>query len=435
MSSLTVTDSRVESLRAFIAGSDEPQWLRDVRSRALDRFESLPWPTTQDEEFRRSDVSMYDFDSYSFAVGRTEAAAVENPVGLAGTLTFRGTTATRYSLADGLAEKGVVVTCLADFVARPFPDEVVAAVQDALLAGVANADNRLALWHYVTMTHGAVVYVPTFVEIAEPFLVTMEEDGEDGLRAPQLVVVGAEGARFRVAHRQLGVEDGEVLVNEAVDIVAGDAGEVEYYGFQNINIDSSAISNGLGRVGRDATLHHYNAVFGGLFSKYRFDAQMDGPGADAFLGGVYFPHEDQHVDLRTVQHHVAGQAHSLTLYKGAVTGEAHSVFQGLISVDHDALGTDAYLTNNNLLLGNDGRSDSIPTLQINTDEVRCSHGSTTGTLDELQAFYLMSRGFSFRDARHMLVLGFIDEVVEKFPEVLVDEIHPVVEERITETDD
>ena len=113
------------------------------------------------------------------------------------------------------------------------------------------------------------------------------------------------------------------------------------------------------------------------------------------------------MDLRTVQNHVSPKAHSLTLYKGAVQDEAHSVYQGLIRVDHEALSTDAYLTNNNLILSEEARSDSIPTLQINTDEVRCSHGSTTGKLDPRQLYYLYSRGYSPAEAKRILVRGFL----------------------------
>ena len=213
-------------------------------------------------------------------------------------------------------------------------------------------------------------------------------------------------------------------------MVVGNAGQIEYFGMQNVNIDSSVISNAVATVGRDATFRSYVAVFGGLFSKYRLDAVMVGEGGDAFLGGVYFPHEDQHVDLRTVQRHISPKAHSLTLYKGAVTDEARSVFQGLISVDHDALSTDAYLTNNNLILGDDAQADSIPTLEIHTDEVRCSHGSTIGKLDAGQIYYLETRGYSPDEAKRMLVEGYFEEILGKYPETVSDEIHLLLVDRI-----
>lgn len=434
MSTATCNDSSLETLEQYIASLDEPSWLREVRSSAFERFSALEWPTRQDEEFRRTDLSSYDFDSWSFETAARSISEVENPVGLSGMITFEGTRGTRRSIASQLSRKGIILADFAEVAAGALPDEVSRLVAAALMRGVSNADNKLTLWHYVTMTHGAVLYVPKFLELKEPFMISFDDDGSEQLRAPQVVVVGDTGARFSLVHRSRNAAAGEVLYNEGVDIDVGDSGKVEYFLMQNVNIDSTYISNGLGTVGRDATLHMYSAVFGGMLSKYRFDAEMNGEGGDAYLGGVYFPHEDQHVDLRTVQRHLGRKAHSLTLYKGAVICEAHSVYQGLISVDHDALSTDAYLTNNNLLLGDQAQADSIPTLQINTDEVRCSHGSTTGKLDKRQLYYLESRGYSPMEAQHLLIQGFFEEVIGHYPENVLDELHQIVEARICECD-
>ncbi len=434
MSSQTIHDTTAESIERFIADRKEPEWITEVRRTALDRFRDMEWPTTQDEEFRRSDVSNYRFDRYQPIVTGGVPAGVEVPVVHSGIIEFHGTSAQRRALAEGLAEKGVVFISLEEAIADELDGSVADAVKEALLKGVANADNRLSLWHYATITHGVILYVPRFLELKDPFVVSLydDEDGEEIFRSPQVVAVAAEGARFSLVVKTTQAEEGEILYNEGVDIVVGDAGQVEYFALQNVNIDSTYISNGIASVGRDATYHGYTAAFGGMFSKYRFDAEMVGAGGDAFLGGAYFPHEDQHIDLRTVQRHLGTNAHSLTLYKGAVTDEAHSVYQGLISVDHDALSTDAYLTNNNLVLGDDAQADSIPTLQIHTDEVRCSHGSTTGKLDARQLYYLETRGYSPEEARHILVQGFFEQVLGHYPEVVSDELHEIIERRITD---
>ena len=432
MSTATYNDSTVETLEKYISALEEPKWLSSVRTAALDRFREIDWPNRQDEEFRRTDVSSYDFDSYSFEPTGGSAAEVENPVGLSGTITFEGARTLRRSLASGLQEKGVLLLGFDEIARGTLPQAVAEQVANTLMKGVENADNRLSLWHYVTMTHGALLYVPTFLELSDPFQVSFNETGDHVLRSPEVVVMGDTGARFTVLHRLSNTPEGELLVNEGIDIHVGDSGRVDYFLMQNVNIDSTCFSNGLGTVGRDATLHMYSAVFGGLLSKYRFDAEMTGAGGDAFLGGVYFPHEDQHVDLRTVQRHLGPKAHSLTLYKGAVICEAHSVYQGLIHVDHDALSTDAYLTNNNLLLGDEAQADSIPTLQINTDEVRCSHGSTTGKLDKRHLYYLETRGYTPEEARHLLIQGYFEEILAHYPEVVQDELHEIVEARICE---
>ncbi len=434
MSVYSVTDSSIKTLEAFLAERREPGWLLDVRSAALRRFREMEWPTAEDEEFRRSDVSSYDFDGFAFEFAEGSNADVENPVGQSGSITFEGTAVLRKSISAEAAEKGAVLVSLQEAAAGGISEQLAERVHDVLLQGINNAGNRLALWHYATMTHGVIAYVPRFVELADPFVVTFDERGDGILRSPQLVAIGEEGARFAVVQRARGSAEGEVLFNEGVDVHVGDAGQIEFFGFQNVNIDSTYISNGLAAVGRDATFRSYSSVFGAMFSKYRIDVEMRGEGGDAFIGGVYFPNEDQHIDMRTEQRHLSTRAHSLTLYKGAITDEAHSVYQGLIHVDHDALNTDAYLTNNNLLLSDDGRADSIPTLQINTNEVRCSHGSTVGKLDPRHIYYLGTRGYSPEEARHILVQGFFEEILERYPDAVSDEIHEVVESRIGSID-
>jgi Fe-S cluster assembly protein SufD len=131
-----------------------------------------------------------------------------------------------------------------------------------------------------------------------------------------------------------------------------------------------------------------------------------------------------------VQDHRGRNTGSRTFYKGAVKDEARSIYQGLIKVDHDAPQTDAYLTNNNLILNDGARSDSIPSLQINTDDVKCSHGSTTGRIDQRQLFYLLTRGYSPTEARVMLVQGFFEELIARAPAIVQEDVRAEVEERL-----
>ena len=184
MSVQTFSSSSVDALRSFVDGRDEPQWLRDVREAALARFAEMAWPTAQDEEFRRTDVSMYDFDSYSFEIAEGANAVVENPVGQSGSLAFSNTAAIRRSLAAELEGKGVVFVSLEEAINGGIDEALAARVRSVLMKGLENADNRLTVWHYATMTHGAILFVPRFVELSDPFVVTFDEDGDGTLRAP-----------------------------------------------------------------------------------------------------------------------------------------------------------------------------------------------------------------------------------------------------------
>jgi Fe-S cluster assembly protein SufD len=417
----------------FIEGQDEPSWLSALRKKAYEVYTGQGWPTTQDEEWRRSDISMYNFEDLAFEPATaTEAGELEENDEYAGEIRFSNTGEVGTYLRQDLKEQGVLFGSWK----RLFSDGIDPGLQtrlEALLArGIDKSDNKVATWHYAVITHGVFLYVPQFVEIEEPFVINFSESGDETLRAPHIAVSLDTGARAQIVERINGEEEGEVIYNEGIDIEVGEGGEAKFFSIHNLNIDSSVFSNAHGAIDRDGTLLHTTGAFGGMFGKYRVDADLLGPGSDALMDGIYFAHEDQHFDLRTIQRHAAPNAHSDTLYKGAVTGESHTVFQGLIRVEHDATQTDAYLTNNNLLLSDEARSDSIPSLQINTDDVRCSHGSTTGKLDKKQFFYLLSRGYSPTEARRMLVEGYFEAVLSLYPEVSQEQIREIIAERIAE---
>ena len=428
-----------EGMHAFVETRREPEWMRTIRRKAQDRFADMEWPTTSDEEWRRTDISMYDFDAYSYEseIG-PPPETVDVPEGYAGVLHFDGVRATRAALDPALAEKGVVFTSLSHLLAeenenhaetrRSFFDHLERIMEHSATTG----DNRMYAWHYTLWNFGAVLYVPRNVVVEKPLLVEFHQSGADMVRFPHVAVVVEEGADAKVIEWITGDAEGETVVNEGFDGYVGPGAHLGYFAVHNLNIDSSTFSNGTIRVDRDASLHHFVTLFGGLLSKTRFDANLIGQGADVVLDGLYFGHEDQHMDLRTVQNHKAPHANSRTFYKGAVQGEARSIYQGMIGVDHGAVQTDAYLTNNNLILNDGARADSIPGLQINTDDVKCSHGSTTGKIDADQLFYLRSRGFSMMEARSMLVQGFFDELITRVPEVIQEPLRDTVITRIRE---
>jgi Fe-S cluster assembly protein SufD len=136
------------------------------------------------------------------------------------------------------------------------------------------------------------------------------------------------------------------------------------------------------------------------------------------------------MDLRTVQHHKAGGSYSRSFYKGAVKDSGRTVYQGLIEVLPTAPKTDAYLTNRNLILNDGARADSIPGLRINQDDVRCSHGSTTGRIDPAQVFYLQTRGLAPREAARLLVTAYFQELVDLMPEEMKARVSAAVEQRV-----
>jgi Fe-S cluster assembly protein SufD len=165
--------------------------------------------------------------------------------------------------------------------------------------------------------------------------------------------------------------------------------------------------------GRDALITSVNAAVGSRRARLENTVRIDGPGADVRLYGISVATGEQEFDQRTLQIHTAGQAKSDLLFKNALLGKARTIFSGLIKVAPDAQRTDAYQTNRNLLLSPDAEADSLPGLEIEANDVKCSHGATTGQVDENELFYLRARGIPLEAAQELLAQGFLEEVIAK----------------------
>ncbi|HKJ02643.1 MAG TPA: Fe-S cluster assembly protein SufD, partial [Longimicrobiales bacterium] len=207
----------------------------------------------------------------------------------------------------------------------------------------------------------------------------------------------------------------QTLTSSAVEVFAQDGAQVQFVAVQRLGKGGFYQSVQRTLAQRDSTLDTLNVALGGTTTRVDLNARLLGPGANSDMLGLYFGDDDQHFDFNTSQDHVAGNAGSDLLYKGALDGRSRAVFRGIIRVHKGAQGTDAYQTNRNLLLSPDARADSLPNLEIEADDVKCSHGATVGELDAEAKFYLMSRGMSRIQAERLVVLGFLGEVLNRLP--------------------
>jgi Fe-S cluster assembly protein SufD len=406
----------------------EPLWMKNLRAQAMDRFQAMTWPTTTEEEWRRTDVSRLKLDSYA-APGMSKAACPRDgdPGPLAGHVRFESTRCVEVAIAPEWSARGVRLMPL-DMALEEFETQL----HGMFAPGLQAADNRFLAWHYATWSHGAFLWVPAGVEITTPFFLDFNEDGTGVASAPHVAVILGEGAHASVVQRIGGAAGGadSLLCNAEVDLRVGDAAGLKYYEVQQLGPESLYFRNTRAGVGRDASLHHCDAEFGGRVAKTRTECSLEGKGAEAFLDGVYYCTKGQHMDMRTVQYHRSQKAMSRAYYKGAVAGGGRTVYQGLIDVSEGASGTDAYLTNRNLILGEGARSDSIPTLRIGNNDVKCSHGSTTGRLNEDELFYLKTRGMSEVDAREMLVIGYFEDLLTNAPETYREDALTSIRDRL-----
>jgi Fe-S cluster assembly protein SufD len=200
-----------------------------------------------------------------------------------------------------------------------------------------------------------------------------------------------------------------------VELDAGQAARLRYLDAQLLGQSVWQLGHQASRVGRDAAFATTMVSLGGDYARLRIDSALDGRGASGEMQAVYFGEGSQMHDMRTLQDHVAPRTTSNLLFKGVVQGTSHAVYSGLIHIGKEAAGVDAFQTNRNIKLSDGAWAESVPNLEIENNDVRCSHASAVGPVDEEQRFYLESRGVRPAAAERLIVLGFFEEVLDRLP--------------------
>jgi Fe-S cluster assembly protein SufD len=247
-----------------------------------------------------------------------------------------------------------------------------------------------------------------------PVVVVHWVDGDGVAVFPRLEVEVGESGSVQVLE-VVASSDADLLAVPVTELSLRRGASLGFGQVQVLGTRSWQMGNQVSRVGRDATLRSMTVALGGDYARVRTDSVLEGPGGDSQLLAAYFGTGDQMHDLRTVQHHAAPQTHSDLLFKGVVANRAQSVYSGLIRVEKGAKGTNAFQTNRNLVLSEGARAYSVPNLEIEDNDVRCSHASAVGPIAEDERFYLESRGVPPEVADRLIALGFLDGVLEHLP--------------------
>ena len=356
-----------------IAGLAGPEGLAERRVAATAAFSSAPVPTSAEEVWRYGRIDELDLDRFS--PGAVVTTIEHGDLGRA-TVRRGGDAA---DALDGLPESADALTWL----------------------------------HEALATDPIVVDVPAGVTVAEPIVVRHQGPAGGVVAAPHLVVRAGADSEVRVV--EVFEDGGAGLILPSTSVALADAARVGYLGVQVL--DRAAWS--LGRleivVGAQASATAGLAGFGGDYTRVRTDCRLVGQGASGALLAAYFGDGDQTLDYRTFQDHVAPDTTSNLLFKGAVSDRSRSVYTGLIRVAKTARGTNAFQTNRNIKLSAEAWAESVPNLQIENNDVHCSHASAVGPIDEEQRFYLESRGIPTVVAERLIVAGFFADVFDQLP--------------------
>ncbi len=279
--------------------------------------------------------------------------------------------------------------------------------------------DRFDAWNESQSTWSRFLDFPEGKIMEHPFILTMNSLSRDRFSAPRIFVRFGKGWQGTLIICYNGAEDGsdKELVNASLRVLADRNSHVNIVEIQTLGSESRLVQNTLVRLERDAVVNHSQFQIGSSAIKTDTVFHLKGEGAELQAGAVFTSGQGQHKDLRLEQRHFAPNTTSRALYKGAVSRRGRTIFQGMIKVEHEAPGTDAYLSNKNLVLTKGSRADAIPGLKILIDDVKCSHGSTTGKLDPSQLFYLMSRGIGRSEAVRILTEGMFEELISRHPEL------------------
>lgn len=262
-----------------------------------------------------------------------------------------------------------------------------------------------------------VIHVGKGERVIAPITVDhdLPESVHGNVAVAHLVIEAGENAEVTVIHRVRSADISGLFVPQ-VEIVLGSGARVRYVVVQELGPQMVQIGSQITATGRDATLSSMAVSLGGLYARLRFDAAMNDRGGHNELLAVYFAEREQMHDFRTVQHHIAPRTTSELVFKGAVAGNARSVYSGLIKIGVNARGTSANQTNRNLLLSPNASAESVPNLEIENNDVKCSHASAIGPIDDQERYYLESRGVPSGIADRLIVLGFFNELLSRIPD-------------------
>jgi len=386
---------------------DEPAWLLERRLEAWGYVEKLELPREKDEPWRYTDLRRLGFDLDQFA------AAEPSPqdVGL------------DLNRDPALEERGIVFLPLYNAI-QIRPD----LVQRYLFGQTNPGQDIFTALHHALFAGGSFLYVPRGLDVAIPFEATRTlAQGGVGVFPHSLVVVD-EGSSVvfidRYHSEDLALPS---LSSAGVEIVVGQGSNVTFVSIQEYGRGVWHFGTQHATCGREASLRSLVVTLGGDFSRAQVETVLGGERGDAQMLGVYFAEANQHFDMRTLQDHVAPRCTSDLLYKGALKDNSHTVYSGLIRVQPGAEKTDAYQANRNLVLSDNAKADSKPELEILNNDVRCTHGSTVGQVDEDQLFYLESRGIHRADAQRLIVEGFFEDVMNRLS---LEEVRAALHEAI-----
>ncbi|MCB1086455.1 MAG: Fe-S cluster assembly protein SufD [Verrucomicrobiae bacterium] len=410
--------------------SDYPAWYRDLRAESWHQFLETPAPGKTDESWRFANLKQIQFENVRIAdpVSDTEALVDDSR--------SRGLSlvAARFVFINNRLALRETPALPSGVVCLPISEAIVSH-SDLVRSHFMQEENRLgsakfSALHGSATLSGLFIHVPSGVTVEDPIEVSHWVGGDGSVIFPHALIIAESGASVSVVerHRSINSTDSTLTIGMA-DLAPENGGRVQYVCVQNLNDHSRQVQLNGTRVGRDAVARSCFVNLGGKWIRNESVSRLTGTGANSEMLSANLADGDQEFDQRTLQLHEAQHTNSDLLYKNALYDRSRTIFAGLIRVCPGAHHTDAYQKCRNLLGSEEAEANSMPGLEIDADQVKCSHGATSGQISEEEIFYLRARGIEPRRARQMISQGFLNEVVERLDGV---ELREAIEHRFEE---
>ena len=413
-----------EAFEALSADRGEPRWVLERRNKGWNHYNELEAPF-----WRRTDVGKLKWeDLIPYAPPQAVVDGLEAlPPKLhdalavygkrAGLLLQRDSASVHLDLDEELRAQGVIWTDMHTAV-RDHPDLVASLFMEE---AVPVATDKYTALHAAFWSGGTFLYVPKNVIVDLPFVSVLWQEMPQLAVFPPTLLVADKGSQVTLVSELLSMgcdSCPNTYVGGVTELHVGAAARVRFVSAQDLGKHVYDLRSQTALLERDSHLEWLTVALGGRVSRSTQHSVLRGPGAEAVVTGLYLPDGRQHIAFDTLQDHVAAGCTSDLLYQGALLGKSRSVYEGTIRAWPDAQKTNAYQSNRNLLLSKKARADSLPRLEIEANDLRCTHGATVSQVDDAQVFYLMSRGIPRSEAVRLIVEGFFQPSLDRLPESL-----------------
>lgn len=428
----TAPASGVPLMEGALVEGRWPEWFVESRRRGWEDFQRLPLPAAKDENWRFSNVKALALDGFCYP------GPVGDPASLVGRSTSLGDAAARFVFGNNrliaatapaadLVEAGLVVMSLEE--AAVAHSELVEKHFMAQEAALGSA--KFAALHRSGPVAGVFIRVPKGMVVEKPLEVFHWVEGGNAAVFPHTLVVCQRHSKATVVDCFRSADGAPAFACGVNDLVVEEGARLDYVAVQQWSPAATALHLNSTTVGRDASCLGLQVNLGGKFVRNESYSRMVGEGARSDMLSVNIASDEQMIDQRTFQDHAKPNATSDLLYQNALTGKGRTVFSGVIRVEPGAHKTDAYQKVRNIVLSDDAEANSMPGLEIEADDVRCTHGATTAQIDDRELFYLQARGIRPEVARKLLVMGFFNTVLDRLPdEKLRGHIERLTESRL-----